>query len=401
MNRPKSILFLILLALPLLLTACNVSNPLAGPTPTPRTPVAAAPTPAPQIVSTPPGDGSPELTIPLSAGDLVYNAEIVARSQVPVVAEVAGQILELKVDVGDRVTAGDVLAQIDPTLAEAQRAQAQAGLEAAQAQLDLATADPDPADVAALEAAVDAARQGYNRARAGASEEDKRLALTQLRQAEAGVNLAQAAYDRVSGNPFAAMLPEAIQLQQATFGLEAAQAQYDKVLKGASADVIAGAYAQLKGAESQLAKLMEGAKPAQIAAAEAQVKTAETGLYLAQIQVDKTTIKAPIDGVVAQLLSAEGAMAGPGTPLLALLSHDVQLIVLVEESRLQEIHPGQLAEIKVDAYPGLTFAGEVAIISPALDPATRTIPITVRPTGDAAELKPGMFATVELMEQSQ
>lgn len=394
MNKQKIFLPSTLLLLLLLLAACTISNPLADPTATPRPPVVAAPTPAAQVVSTP-----AETSVPLSSTGLAYNAEIIARSQVPVVAEVAGQILELNVDVGDSVMAGDIIAQIDPTLAEAQRAQAEAGLAAAQAQLDLATAAPDPADIAALEAVVDAARQGYNRARAGAGEEDKRLVLTQVRQAEAGVALAQSAYDRVSGNPFAAMLPEAIQLQQATFGLEAAQAQYDKVLKGASADVIAGAYAQLKGAESQLAKLMAGAKPAQIAAAEAQVKAAEMGLFMAQIQVDKATIKAPIAGVVAQLLSAEGVMAGPGVPILALLSHDVKLIVLVEESRLQELYIGQPATIQVDAYPNLSFAGEVAIISPALDPATRTIPITVRPTGDAAELKPGMFATVELMEK--
>jgi HlyD family secretion protein len=329
---------------------------------------------------------------------MTYNAEILPEAQVPVVAEVAGQILELNVDMGDHVKTGDVLAQIDTVLAEAQRAQAEAGLQAAQSQLELATAAPEETDLEAARAAVKAADEGYKHALQGATAEDRKLVYTQVRQAEEAVKLAQAQYDRIAGNPFSGMMPEAYQLQQATFGLEAAQTQYDKVLKGATPDMIAGAYAQLAGAKAQLARLEQGAKPAQIKAAGAGVKQAETGLFLAQTQLDKATVKAPIDGVVAQVMTAKGSMAGPGVPLLALLSEDVKLMVSVEEALLTKLYVGQPVIITVDAYPDREFTGEVAIISPALDPATRTIPVIVRPTGDASDLRPGMFATVKLME---
>jgi len=54
----------------------------------------------------------------------------------------------------------------------------------------------------------------------------------------------------------------------------------------------------------------------------------------------------------------------------------------------------------VDAYDDRTFEGEITEIAPTFDYATRTVQVTVRPVGDdAADLKPGMFATVTLMEQ--
>lgn len=395
-NIPKrGGVFAALLIAGLLLAGCSIPNPLAAPIPTPAPTISVAPTATPEVISTPDAGA----TTSTNFNGLTYNAEILPDAQVPIVAEVAGQILQMNVEMGDHVQTGDVLAQIDTVLAEAQRAQAEAGLQAAQAQLELATADPEETDLEAARAAVKAADEAYKRALQGATAEDRKLALTQVRQAEEAVKLAQAQYDRIAGNPFAGMMPEAYQLQQATFGLEAAQTQYDKVLKGATPDMIAGAYAQLAGAKAQLARLEQGAKPAQIKAAEAGVKQAEAALFLAQTQVDKATVKAPIDGVVAQVMAAEGSMAGPGAPLLALLSEDVKLIVSVEEALLTKLYLGQPVTITVDAYPDREFSGEVVIIAPALDPATRTIPVTIRPTGDASDLRPGMFATVTIQEK--
>ena len=389
----KSVLSIpVLLLLVVLLMGCSETNPLAKETPTSVAVVPPTATPTPQVLSTPAGNES----LREGLGSQTYNAEILADAQVPVVAEVAGQILAVNVQVGDMVHQGDVLMQIDPTLLEAQRAQAEAGLMAAQAQLDMARATPEPADLEAAEAAVKAAEAAYQRALQGATEEDRRLALIQVRQAEEAVKLAQAQYDRIAGDPFASMRPEALQLQQATFGLESAKTQYEKVLKGATPDQISGAYAQLAGAKAQLARLKKGASEEQIRAAEAQVKQAEAALYLAQTQVDKATVRAPIDGLVAQIMAPEGSMAGPGTPLLALISPDVKIVVSVEEALVPDIYIGQPATITVAAYPDRTFSGQVTAISPALDPSTRTLPVTIRPVGDATGLKPGMLATVSL-----
>lgn len=332
-----------------------------------------------------------------AAAALIYSGDVVADHQVNIVAEVSGQVLELLVDVGDRVAAGAPLVLVDSTILEAQRAQALAGLEAAKAQYDLLVAGADDADLAAARAAVAAANAAYQRAIEGITDEDRRLAESQLRLAQAAVTTAQAAYNEVRWMPNIGAMPQSLQLQQATLQVEAAQAQYDKVVKGATQDVIAGAYAQLAQARAQLQRLQEGAKPEQIQAAQAQVSQAETALYLAQVQLNKATVRSPIDGVIARVTTSAGSMAAPGAPLLVILSNDVRINIPVEETRLGSLRIGQPALVRVDAYPDRVFNGEVGIIAPELDPATRTVQVTIRPQDEERRLAPGMSATVELL----
>jgi len=201
----------VLLALVLLTAGCAAIGGQATDTGAqPAQAVAATPlaSPSPVIVSTPAdtltsstaATGSGE-TRRLGTASLTYNGEIMAEAIVPVVAEVAGQVQEVTVAVGDSVKQGDLLVRIDSTVAEAQRAQAQAALELAQSQVELAKTQPQPSDVAAAEAAVNAARAAYNRALQGATDEEKRMVLAQLKQAEAAVSIYQGQYDRIAGNP--------------------------------------------------------------------------------------------------------------------------------------------------------------------------------------------------------
>lgn len=359
---------------------------------------AAPPTATPAAVAVAQAEAAASQPQARSAAAGGYSGEIAAEQQVVVGAQVNGQVLELNVDVGSVVHAGDVLVRLDSAMLEAQRAQALSGLQAAKSQLDLLKDAPKEQDLEAARAGVAAAAAAYTRATNGPTEEEKRLALAQLKQAQAGVTVAQAGYNLVKGNPNIGMLPQSLQLQQATIGLEAAQAQYDKILKGATADVIAGAYAQLANARANLKRLEDGAKVPQIQAAEAQVRAAENSLYLAQLQLNKATVTAPIDGIVSKVTTAIGAMAAPGAPLVTLLSHEVKITTAVEETRLSRLQIGQIAIIRVDAYPDRTFEGQIAIIAPELDPSTRTIQVTIRPKDEEGLLAPGMSTTVELVE---
>ncbi len=334
-----------------------------------------------------------------AAGPLRYSGNVIAEHEIGVAVEVIGQVLKLPVQVGDSVRAGDVLLELDKTTLEAQRAQALAGLEAAQANLDLLRRKPSQSDLDSARAGVAAAEASYKHALDGPTAEDKRIALAQLYQAKAAVSVAQAAYDMVKSNPQIGALPQSQQLQQATLQLEAAQAQYDKILKGTTADVIANAYAQVAQARARLSTLEEGPKEEQVRAAQAQVHQAETQLYLAQVQLDKSTLQAPIDGVISAVNTSVGANAAPGAPIFTILSHAVKVEIAVESTRLAQIHVGQAAVIRVDAYPDKTFDGQISIIAPNVDPATRTVKVTIRPTGDATALAPGMFATVDLLEK--
>lgn len=339
---------------------------------------------------------APAAAAPAAGRSAVYPAEIAAEEQVAVMAQVSGQVLEVTVDVGDHVQAGDVLVRLDSAALEAQRAQALASLEAANSQLAVLKDPAKEGDIAAAQAAIAAASAAYNRAANGPTDEEQRLALAQLKSAQAAITVAQAAYNQVKGNPNIGMLPQSLQLQQATLAGEAAQAQYDKLMKGATEDQVAGASAQLANARAALQRLLDGAKPAQIEAAEAQVHAAENALYLATLQVDKATITAPMDGVVSKVQTAQGAMAGPTASLLTLLSNHVRVNVQVEETRLPTLAPGQQARIHVDAWPDHTFTGVIAYIAPELDAATRTVQVAITPDDAEGLLRPGMSATAEL-----
>jgi multidrug efflux pump subunit AcrA (membrane-fusion protein) len=328
----------------------------------------------------------------------VYPAEIAPDDEVVIVAEVPGQVLELAVEVGDQVQAGDLIARLDSSALEAQRMQALAGVQAATAQLNQLRNPADEEDLEAARAALAAARAGYNRAVGGPTEEERRQALAQLQQAQAAVNVATAGYNLVRSVPELGALPQSLQLQAATLALEAAQAQYDKIIQGATQDQIAGAYAQVVGAQAQLQQLQEGVDPAQIRAAEAGVRTAENALYLAQLQINNATVKAPVAGIVAEVQTQAGALAAPGVPLLTLLSPTVNVTIAVEEARLGQLSPGQPAIVRVTAYPDLVFAGVVESIAPELDPATRTVEVTIRPEDPDGLLRPGLSAQVELYE---
>ena len=74
-------------------------------------------------------------------------------------------------------------------------------------------------------------------------------------------------------------------------------------------------------------------------------------------------------------------------------------MIPVEESRMAQLRIGQAAHIQVNAYPGESFDGTLTAIAPQLDAATRTVRVTVQPDDTSAPLSPGMFATVELLQQ--
>jgi HlyD family secretion protein len=392
----------------LLLVAC--SGPAATPTPAPEIPATPVATAAATAASRPTAEvtvaaeestgaavkSMPAQPVNPETGAFRYTGQIVARAEVNVVAEVGGDVLEVAVDVGDRVAAGDLLVRLDSIRLEAQQAQALAALQGAQAQLELLTTPADEADINAAQAAVSAAAAAYQEATSGASDEDLRFAEAQLRSAQAAVTSAQAAYNRVKGDQNIATRPETLQLEQAKLQVQAAQARYDQVAKGATPDIIAGAYAQLAQARARLINLQAGPAAEQVEAVQAQVRQAEAALYLAQLQVSKAEVRALVDGIVARVPTSAGATAGSGSLLVVLLTGGVEVTIPVEETRLPDLQVGQAATIRVDAYPDRVYAGEVAVLAPRVDPATRTLQVTIRPTEEAAGLSPGMFATVEL-----
>ncbi|CAD7776367.1 MAG: Barrel-sandwich domain of CusB or HlyD membrane-fusion [Candidatus Methanoperedenaceae archaeon GB37] len=107
---------------------------------------------------------------------------------------------------------------------------------------------------------------------------------------------------------------------------------------------------------------------------------------------------APISGVITARYVDEGAMMDIKKPIVRITDDSiVKVNVAINEKDLPYVKIGQIAYIKVDAYPDKVFKGEVKVINPRIDPATRTALIEIHIQNPKRLLKAGMFAHVNLI----
>lgn len=124
----------------------------------------------------------------------------------------------------------------------------------------------------------------------------------------------------------------------------------------------------------------------------------EATYNLARLELSYTEIRAPIDGVVAQRIVKVGNTIDVNALTFHVTSLEPLIAYLhVPEREYRRIDRGQSAVIEVDALQGNEFQGEVARISPVVDPGTGTFKITVEVSDPTRRLKPGMFGRVNIV----
>jgi membrane fusion protein (multidrug efflux system) len=296
------------------------------------------------------------------------------RADVTSVApKVAGYVTTLEVEDNQVVRAGDVLFRIDDRDYLARLSQAVAEVETAQARLDNIDAE------AKLQHAL--IRQ---------SEAERLAALAQLK-------LAKIASDR--GHKL---------IRSSAVGQEEVD-ERDAALAKAEAGVSA-ASATLD-AEKQRIAVLESQREAAVAA----LAHARAAQELAQIDLDDTVVRAPVDGVIGNRQVRVGRLVAPGTPLLDIVPvDDVWVIANFKETQLERIRPGQRAIITVDGYPNETIVGFVDSFAPGsgsaftmlpTDNATgnfvrvvQRVPVKIRFAGNPLPglIVPGLSARVEI-----
>lgn len=109
----------------------------------------------------------------------------------------------------------------------------------------------------------------------------------------------------------------------------------------------------------------------------------------------RTTLTAPISGVVAELGAREGMTVMAGAPLFRINGlSTIWVNAEVPEGQAARVRPGNVVEARTPALPGETFKGKVSAILPEVNAATRTIRARVELANPGARLVPGMFTTV-------
>jgi membrane fusion protein, multidrug efflux system len=97
----------------------------------------------------------------------------------------------------------------------------------------------------------------------------------------------------------------------------------------------------------------------EIDTAEAQIGEAQAAVNQAELELSYTKIYAPQDGFVARKTVQEGQLVQPDQALMAITQNDLWIIANFKETQLEKIKIGQSVEIKIDAYPSMTFKGKV------------------------------------------
>jgi membrane fusion protein, multidrug efflux system len=140
-----------------------------------------------------------------------------------------------------------------------------------------------------------------------------------------------------------------------------------------------------------------------------QLEKAELGLKSAKVQratlleqINKTTIKAPFNGVVTAKLTEEGAFAAPGVPLLQITDISVlKFTVNVSENDLSSFQLNQTFSINADAYSDVILSGKATMIgSKANMGSSFPVQFIVNNTSDL-KIKSGMFGKVSIKSENQ
>jgi membrane fusion protein (multidrug efflux system) len=351
----------------------------------------------------------------------------------PLSTKVAGLVAKVAVSDYQAVKAGDLLVTLRDDDFNAQVQQAEASLAAAEAAVvnnqkqkllqdsriveaedGIRTAD---ANVAAAQAGIEAARAAIAGAHGGIEaiqanvtrtvKERKRQEALIATESTTPQKLEQAVADDESYRS---------QLVTRNADLSTANAQ----LSSRQAD-LERARAQFKSAQSEAEaqRRQRAVLDSQELQLRAAVELQKAALALAKTNLGYTKILAPEDGIVSERLVRPGQLVSPGTQVISLVQNDTWVQANFLENQIRGIHRGSVAEIRVDAIPGVVLRGRVEEVSPAsgsqfalLPPDNATgnftkiaqrIPVKIvldRDRSTDARLRPGLSAIVRVHTDS-
>ncbi len=276
--------------------------------------------------------------------------------QVIVGTQVSGQVKELFADFNSVVKKGALIARIDPETFQYRLRQSQADLEAGRAALLNAQAN-----VGAVAANVSRARLDFDNAQRDLNRKQDLLSKQFISQAEFE-----------SARNLAATLGE---------GLKVAQAQ------------------------------LEVAR-AQVTSAQAVVRQREAALAQAQVDLDRTEIRSPVDGVVIRRAVELGqtvaaSLQAPELFVIAQNLNDMQVEASIDEADISRVRTQQKVSFTIDAFPGRNFEGRVSQVRKAAVAQQNVVTYTVVvPFSNAASnandlLLPGMTANVRIITDNR
>ncbi len=305
----------------------------------------------------------------------------------PISPRVGGTVGAVNVNDNQYVEAGTVLLEIDPRdyqvaleRAQADLADKQAAAQAARTGVPITSTTTGSqltsshAQVENARAGVVAAQKEVNAARARRNSAQARLEEVRANNTKAARDLDRmkplAAKDEISQQQYDAAVADAEAARAAVASAEAGVAEADQTVEVAESHLVQArgmlAQAEAEDRAAQTGPQQVAVTRSNAASAQARAQAAKAALDLARLNLDYTTVKAPVSGVVSKKSVEVGQVVQPGQPLLALVPlEDIWVTANFKETQLKRMRPGQPATVSVDAYGGRTYKGHVDSIAAA------------------------------------
>jgi multidrug efflux pump subunit AcrA (membrane-fusion protein) len=279
-------------------------------------------------------------------------------------AATAGRVTRVLVQVGQHVSAGQTLAELDRSVLAAQVRQAQAALQQA--------------------------RFTAAQARAVSGAPSQTVAADQVRQAEAALQTARANQTLAHNN---------LARQQHLFergiaprkDVDEAQNQIT-----VTTEAVRQAESALAAARVNAARGVGEART-QASVTAGGVEAAQAALDVARAELARAAIRSPIAGVVTRRAVNDGETVDPATPAFEVIdSTSLDVIANVPAGYLGRIKTGNLAVVRVEPLPDREFSGGVVQVAPSVDPQTNTVAVRVRLPNPTGELRAGIFGNARI-----
>lgn len=310
--------------------------------------------------------------------------EVLLRSQIQ------GQLLKLRVEVGDRVQQGQILGQQDDDILTG-------GVNEARAQREAQLSEVASArrQAGAVKTQVEQARLGLIQAK-GNVLQLRNASLARIEEARL-----QAQQTRTDAQRLSQLAKDgAISQQEAEQArTQAQQAQQNWVnIQASSIQEITQAQTAVKTAQQVLQ-----ASEAQVAIEQSSIDAARKRVFAQQATLNQVTkqrsyavLKAPINGVVMERLAEEGNLLQVGDDIVRLGDfQQVKVIVQVSERLLSQLRIGQKTQVTLDAFPQRSFTGKIARISPLANATSRLLPVEIVMANNG-KIGGGLLARVNL-----
>lgn len=387
-------------ALVMAMAAC--SAPLPNPAPLPQTPVA----------TTPP---LPTRAIAASASVTADGVMSLARPALQLSFDVSDRVTKVNVTPGQRVKAGDVLAEVDAGQLRGALQQAQDALAVAEAEAAQTLAPAQQPDIDTAQAAYSSAAARYNELRKGPSAGDIADALRNWNSAKNNLYQAQLARDAECG--WSASMPESEKVQKddpdcrynqwnvssAELNERSAYLRYTQAQKPPTEDRIAQAYADLLSAQASLEKAKAGPTDQQRRLSDVRLEQSRVAVQRAERNLANAQLVSPCDCSVQDVAIVPGAVAAPGAPAITLVQLDALRFQTrnLTERDVVLVKEGSPATIRLRAFDQ-PFTGTVRAVLPRSagtqgNAALFTVIIDVAPN-DSTPL-PGMTGQAEITIQ--